>query len=161
VTYHVNEHINWEGKASLLRARDLTRDQWIIQMPSDRYESRLEYHFRNAGKLNETYMSAGFLYVLRQTRVPQEGNIEIPGTSIKQSDYLMPPPAYWLASVEAGTKLKVGHDNWSIIFSATNLFNRRYRDYMNAFRYFSDEIGRNLSLRLRIPFDLKHSHNKP
>jgi hypothetical protein len=33
-----------------------------------------------------------------------------------------------------------------------------YRDYMNAFRYFSDEIGRNISLRLRIPFDLKHSH---
>jgi iron complex outermembrane receptor protein len=111
--------------------------------------------------LNETFVSAGFLYVLRQTRVPQEGNIEIPGTSIKQSDYLMPPPAYWLASFEAGTKMKVGHNNWLIIFSATNLFNSRYRDYMNTFRYFSDEIGRNLSLRLRIPFDLKHSHNKP
>jgi iron complex outermembrane receptor protein len=158
LTYHVNEHINWEGKASLLRARDLTRDQWIIQMPSDRYETRLEYHFRNAGKLNETYIGAGFLYVLRQIRVPLDGNIEIPGTSVKQSDYLMPPPSYWLTSIEAGTKLKVGHDNWSIVFTATNLFNRSYRDYMNAFRYFSDEIGRNLALRLRIPFDLKHSH---
>ena len=34
--------------------------------------------------------------------------------------------------------------------SVFNLFNVRYRDYMNRFRYFSDEVGTNVVIRLKI-----------
>jgi iron complex outermembrane receptor protein len=127
-------------------------------MPADRYEAQVQYNFSNLKKLNDTYISISSVYVLRQSRVPVTGNIEVPGTSIKQSDYLMPPPAYFLLSLEAGTKFKVNHNNWNLIVAVTNLTNLVYRDYMNAFRYFSDEMGRNISVRLKIPFDLKHKH---
>jgi iron complex outermembrane receptor protein len=31
-----------------------------------------------------------------------------------------------------------------------NLLNTVYRDYLNSMRYFSDEMGRNISLRFKI-----------
>jgi iron complex outermembrane receptor protein len=34
-----------------------------------------------------------------------------------------------------------------------NLFNTRYRDYLNSMRYFTDEMGRNISFRLKISIE--------
>jgi iron complex outermembrane recepter protein len=156
--YRFDAHFDVSLKASVLRAWDKQKEQWLIQMPSDRYEASVEYNFGNARKVNETYLSISSTWVLEQTRVPSTGNIEVPGTAVKQSDYLNPPQAYFLLAFEAGTKLKMKHSNWSFILSVTNAMNKAYRDYMNSFRYFSDEMGRNISLRVRIPFDLKHKH---
>ncbi len=155
-----NMHPHWgiALKAAILRAWNKKTNSWLIQMPADRYETQLNYRFSNARKLNETTIGIGCTYVLRQHRVPATGNIEIPGNTIKQSDYLAPPPAYVLFGIELGTGLKVGHNNWRILLACTNFTNLAYRDYMNAFRYFSDEMGRNISLRLKIPFEIKHKH---
>ena len=156
--WNIDAHFSSTIKASLLRAWDKTNKQWLIQMPADRYEAAVEYTLGNARKLNDTYFGINGAWVLQQTRVPSTGNIEIPGTTVKQSDYLNPPPAYFLVGIEAGTKLKWKHNNVSFILSVTNLMNKAYRDYMNSFRYFSDEMGRNISLRVRIPIELKHNH---
>ncbi|MFN5335185.1 MAG: TonB-dependent receptor domain-containing protein, partial [Bacteroidota bacterium] len=157
---HVDKHIDITLQGSVLRAWDLKLNDWIIQMPADRIEFQTTYHFSNAGKIFDTYISAGASYVSRQIRVPATGNIELPNTDpvVKQSDYLMPPSAYWLAKLEAGTKFRWAHQNCNLILSVTNLFDHAYRDYMNAFRYFSDEMGRNISLRLHIPFVIFHQH---
>ena len=34
---------------------------------------------------------------------------------------------------------------------ARNLLNKKYRDYLNSFRYFTDEMGRNINFRIKIP----------
>jgi iron complex outermembrane receptor protein len=70
-----------------------------------------------------------------------------------ESDYAPPPPGYMLASLEAGTDLYIKGTPVSIVLGATNLFDTRYRDYMNAFRYYSDDMGRNVSLRIKVPFE--------
>ena len=36
--------------------------------------------------------------------------------------------------------------------SINNILNTSYRDYLNRFRYFADEMGRNISLKIKIPF---------
>jgi len=33
-----------------------------------------------------------------------------------------------------------------------NLFNKRYRDYLSRFRYFTDDPGRNVTISLSVPF---------
>ena len=33
--------------------------------------------------------------------------------------------------------------------------NKKYRDYMNRWRYFADEAGTNFSIRVKIPFSSK------
>ena len=34
-----------------------------------------------------------------------------------------------------------------------NILNTRYRDYLNRFRYFSDEQGRSIAIRINVPFN--------
>ena len=46
--------------------------------------------------------------------------------------------------------------NQSITFNLVvdNLLNTTYRDYLNRFRYYSDELGRNISLKIKVPFNI-------
>jgi iron complex outermembrane receptor protein len=39
-----------------------------------------------------------------------------------------------------------------VVFGVTNLFNVAYRDYINAFRYFTLDRGRNISLKIKMAF---------
>jgi iron complex outermembrane receptor protein len=41
-----------------------------------------------------------------------------------------------------------------------NLLNVQYREYLNAQRYFADEMGRDISIRIKIPFEKNTSKNK-
>jgi iron complex outermembrane receptor protein len=159
-TAHFWKHLDLIVKASVLRAWDLKANDWIIQMPSDRIDGQLSYRLGNTGKIHDTYFSVSGSFVSRQIRVPANGNIEIPNTDpvVMQSDYLPPPPEYFVAGIEMGTKVRFGHQACTLIFGVTNLFDNAYRDYMNAFRYFSDDTGRNISLRLHIPFVIIHQH---
>jgi iron complex outermembrane receptor protein len=159
-TAHILKHIDLIVRGSVLRARDLKTNDWLIQMPSDRLEGQLSYRLGNTGKIHDTYFSVIGSFVSRQIRVPAKGNIEIPDTNpvVMQSDYLAPPSEYFLAAIELGTKIRFGHQACNLILGVTNLLDCAYRDYMNAFRYFSDEMGRNISLRLHIPFVIIHQH---
>jgi len=41
-----------------------------------------------------------------------------------------------------------------IVFSVTvdNILDTKYRDYMNRYRYFANEMGRNISVKIQVPF---------
>lgn len=158
LSYLFGNHFRLQGKASLLRAFDLRADDWLIYMPSDRYEASAEYLFDEGNKFKQTYVKITGAHVTEQTRVPATGNIEIKnpdGSVTMASDYAPPPPAYTLVGVEAGTDLHVKHRSLTVIVGVTNLFNTKYRDYMNAFRYFCDDMGTNISLRMKVPLSFK------
>jgi iron complex outermembrane receptor protein len=72
------------------------------------------------------------------------------------SDYAPPPKAYSLVGLETGAEMDLAHRRLSVILGVNNLFNVRYRDYMNAFRYFCDDMGRNITLRVKVPLIFKH-----
>lgn len=158
IGYAFTHHLHWNGKASILRAWNRTAGEWLIQMPADRFENELEYSFRNGRLFKESYAKLSLQQVRRQTRVPANGVIEITrpdGSKYTASDYAPPPGGYFLAGLELGSQVDWFSKNLTITLSATNLFNRAYRDYMNAFRYYADEMGRNISLRIKMPFEFK------
>jgi iron complex outermembrane receptor protein len=74
------------------------------------------------------------------------------GSISYQSDYLVPPNAYNLLGAEIGTQIEWHHKNILITATANNILNTKYREYLNAFRYFCDEMGSNYSIKLKIPF---------
>jgi iron complex outermembrane recepter protein len=47
----------------------------------------------------------------------------------------------------------MGNQPVEISLSGHNLLNTAYRDYLNRFRYFADEMGRNIVLRVRLPIN--------
>lgn len=151
----MGNHFRVHGKVSLLRAYDRSADTWLIQMPSDRYEFDVEYRFADGKKLTQSSIKLGMQHVAEQKRVPPTGNIEVTdmdGAVSMQSDYAPPPPAYTLVNAEASTNLKIFNRVVGMVFSINNLLNARYRDYMNSFRYFALDMGRNISFKINIPF---------
>jgi iron complex outermembrane receptor protein len=74
-------------------------------------------------------------------------------------DFLPPPRAYTLlrANMSWKTRLPGGHD-LELLAGGDNLFNTAYRDYLNRFRYYADESGRNLYISLRIALH-RHDHD--
>jgi iron complex outermembrane receptor protein len=74
---------------------------------------------------------------MRQNRVPAVG------------DYIPPPDAYTLMNIQFSTNWMAGRHPVQLLFGVSNVFNTRYRDYMNRFRYFNDEVGRNFILQLK------------
>lgn len=132
--------LRWDLKGSMLRARNLTTDNHLILMPADRIDNTLTYQFSDLKGIHQPSLSLGATNVRRQHRAPQG------------EDYLSPPPAYMLFHAEASADFKLGPQALSVSLSVQNLFNTRYRDYLDRFRYYADALGRNVSLRLTYPF---------
>lgn len=153
-SFDITKHLSWQGKASILRAFDKEADDWIIQMPADRFENALSYQFANKGNIEDAFVKVMMTSVLRQTRVPEEGEIEITkpdGSTSMESDYAPPPGPYNLFGIETGMTYKMWKRPVKWMITGTNLFNITYRDYMNAFRYYADEMGINVAIKIQVP----------
>ena len=135
------KNLRLTSKLSYLKAYDTRNDNYLVMIPSNRWDNQLKYSIPEFGKWHNLFLSAGNLWVARQKRVPPN------------SDFLPPPAAYSLWSIQAGGTIHVSEkQQLEIGISVTNLFNTVYRDYMNRFRYYSDDIGRNASLRIKWKF---------
>jgi iron complex outermembrane receptor protein len=140
--------LRWDVKASVLRARNLATDNYLILMPADRLENVLSYNFDDIGILHTPVVSAGMVNVRHQNRAPAG------------EDYLAPPPGYFLLNAEVSGSLQLGGRPLQFGVSVNNLLNTRYRDYLDRFRYYADAIGRNVTLRLSYPFHFQRNSHK-
>lgn len=143
-SYEFLKALTLTSKMSLLRAYNRSADDWLILMPSDRFTNSLKYSFSEGSKLKDNFISAEYSNVLKQTRVPSDKN--------GKQDYKNPPDAYSLLGLTASTTVSIHEKPVTLTFGVSNLFNTAYREYLNSFRYFTDEMGRNFSLRLRWQF---------
>ncbi len=134
------KNIKLEAKASLLWGVNLKTHDWLAQIPSHRFNYSIRYNFNPIEKFNGMFLAINIVQVLKQNQLPKN-NI----------DFLPAPNAYWLLNFDAGTNVNIKHQNFSVGFSIQNMLNKVYRDYMNRFRYFTDEGGINIMLRLKVP----------
>ena len=140
-TYQFVKKLSWTGKTSFLWAYNLTDKEWLVSMPANRFSNGLEYKLPQIKKLTDVYIEANIESVLEQTRVPEN------------SDYLNPPNAYNMVGLGLGFSVPTYKKQKLIVdFKINNLLNTAYRDYLNRFRYYADEMGRNYSLKIKITF---------
>lgn len=128
------------GNASWVRARDLTHDAFVALVPADRYG-----------------LSGRWLWP--DTKVSSNGYLEIDGTLVDrqrrydpEADFADPPPAYVLLG--AGVGVEFPGEDYLVRTSVrgANLLNRRYREYTSLLRYFADEPGWTVQLRVAVEF---------
>ena len=135
----IPDHLRWSAQYSMIRAHDLTQGGYLFLIPADRTLNRLQW----TGALGE---KVGFrtwvehVFVARQTRISQD------------ADYSLPPPAYNLFHGGLALESLREGSNWELQLQVQNIANTSYRDYMNRFRYFADELGRSVSLGLNYRF---------
>lgn len=142
---NILKNIEWRSALSLLYARDRQANDWIIGMPAARYSSDLNLEIKGSEKVRDAYAGISFVHVARQTRVPA-----------KIRDYKEPPDAYSLFHLNASATFGKKSLPMTVGISVNNLFNTVYRDYLNSMRYFTDEAGRDITIRLKIEFRNKN-----
>ena len=139
IDVHPVDFLTLAARASLVRGDDRTNDEPLIYMPADRLTLSAAFGLPDAGPLQVGQIEVDGTLVRRQTRFP-EG-----------VDYVDPPPGYTLFGAGYSTEMLWGTVPISLSLSVENLFNTSYRDYLSRFRYFIDDPGRNIVLRVQVP----------
>ena len=68
-------------------------------------------------------------------------------------DFAPPPSGYALWNAQLSGQLVLSESNrLELTLTVDNLLDTAYRDYLNRFRYYADDMGRNVSLRARYVF---------
>ncbi|MBC7842084.1 MAG: TonB-dependent receptor [Gemmatimonadaceae bacterium] len=128
------------GTANAVRGTDRVNGGPLYDMPADRATVQARVvGFRP--RLGNWYMGVGAVLVRKQDNVPT-------GTV-----YALPTQGYVLASADLGSaQLSLAGRRIDLSLSATNVLNARYRDYLSRYRLFVNDAGRDLIVRLRVPF---------
>lgn len=141
VEWNATKRVSLISKLSYLNVYDQKKQDYLVMIPANRWDNQIRYSLGSVKNWKDVYVSAGNLLVARQKRVPLN------------SDYLAPPKGYSIWNIQAGTTIPLSDKNQlEINIGVQNLFNLRYRDYLNRFRYYADEMGRQVSLRLKWKF---------
>ena len=127
--------IEYSFQISLIRGWNKELHQPLINIPSDRLKQYLKLKWKVLSTPTELRIT--YQFVDKQYRYP------------KDLDLSTPPLSYHLFALSLSVgPWRVGSSKCQLSLGTDNLFNQRYRDYLNGFRYFADEPGRNLWLRL-------------
>jgi len=120
---------NWtaEAQVALIYVKDFKNDQFIFGIPAQRVSGRLKYTFAEMLGLHNGYWWIGPSYTARQDRVERD------------DDFTETPNAYFLINTEIGAQYKETPLHFS--FGIKNILNTAYRDYMNRYRYYADDLG--------------------
>jgi iron complex outermembrane receptor protein len=129
--YTFLKNFTFISKTSLVRAFNKTIHDYLVFMPADRFDNTLKYTTPS-----HLYLGLQYVKVSKQTRVPPN------------SDYVAPPAGYGLVNSSLGMDIK----KFNIDFSVENLTNVAYRDYLNRFRYYANDLGINFVLRTKFTF---------
>jgi len=145
IKYRWRGGLSLAGKGSWLQADNLAEDQPLIFMPANWGEVSLAFEMPEAKSWHKPRASVSLRHVARQNRVPVYEDPEA-------NDLLPAPDAFSLINLDFGTRVRVAGQTLQIGGSVENLLNTRYREYLDRFRYFTDAVGRNVSLRMELTF---------
>jgi len=141
VDWKLNRYLSWGSKMTYLRVNDVRNDSYLVNIPANRWENQLKSTWQEVGRWRKMSVSLSNRWVGEQRRVPPA------------SDFVPPPAGYSLWSVQArGTLPLTEKRELELTFTVDNIFDTAYRDYLNRFRYYADDMGRNISLRARYVF---------
>jgi iron complex outermembrane receptor protein len=140
IGYQLIPALKITGKYAMVRAYNTDTYDHLIYIPADKATGMLSY------QLGDTRMFKSILVDLSATHVARQSRVR------NDQDFAPAPAGYTLVDAAVSTTIPVHGYQWNVGLSVNNLLDEEYRDYLNRFRYYSADIGRNIALRLQIPF---------
>lgn len=144
VQYNFTKRVQANLKTAIARGWNKLSKDWIILMPADRASFEVNYLPKDGKFFKKNIFGVEVLHVLKQNLVPT-------GDGVLQ-DYAAAPAAYTTTNINAQTTINLFNKPFQIGCTVFNVFDVSYRDYLNRFRYFFNEVGFNTSLRLSYNF---------
>lgn len=136
-SYEFTDKISAYAKGSIIRAKNTEADNYFPFIPSDRMDWGIAFEFGKKQQTNKLTLSN--MLVARQNREPD-------------FDLAPAPPGYALINLGYQRQFLIGNDKLNLGIQIQNLLNSSYKEYMNRFRYFTDDIGRNILLKINYQF---------
>lgn len=134
------EWLELTTKGAVVRARDLTRDAYLVFIPPDMVSQDITLTSSTIGPLKNASLGGQLAYTAEQTRVDLD------------ADFAPPPEAFVLLHAHANAEFSFGPRTFRTSVEVKNLTNQRYRSYLSRLRYFADEPGRSVNLRVKYAF---------
>jgi iron complex outermembrane recepter protein len=162
LSYQFTERLRFKSSNSLTMAKDVVRNAYLLNIPPLNSTNEFEWKNLAKGKKLSPAFALGVQSRLKQNRAPQVvpvstlqtmTNLEVSTVLENGSFDIAPPPGeFHLLFARIQADIPWGSRTIQAAFIANNLLNRKYRDYLNRFRYFSDEEGINIKLILTLKF---------
>ncbi|NCG21252.1 MAG: TonB-dependent receptor [Rhodobacterales bacterium] len=125
-------------RGALVRATNAQTDEHLIGTPPDYLSATAIFRPHIRGAVEKPELSFTTDLVGRQSRVDAT------------ADYAPAPDGVVLLSASAETEIDIRGRNLRIGLDAHNLLNTRYREYTSLLRYYADQPGRDLRVRVGI-----------
>lgn len=138
--YEITNRLTFQSKATVVMGYNESAHDYLIYMPANRFENGFTYQAHKLWKLDEPYIGLENVSVGEQTRVPPN------------SDFAPPPAGYSIYNVNAGFTMPLARHLLTVSASVNNATNVAYRDYLNRFRYYANDLGISYVLRLKYSF---------
>lgn len=134
--WHVSRQWRLGVTLSVVRGSLGSTQEPMLFLPGDRGRFLVHAELPDRWGLTGSYLEATVTAVRRQDRFP--ANV----------DYADPPPGYALLDLESGTHLHWGERTIDVTLTLRNVLDASYRDYLSRYRYFADDPGRSLVIRI-------------
>ncbi|WPR76693.1 TonB-dependent receptor [Algoriphagus sp. NG3] len=138
-SYDFTSKLRGYMKGAIVHAKNTDNDSYFPFIPANRMEWGISYDFAKDINIPTHKLTLSNVLVAKQTRDPD-------------FDIAPPPPAYALFNVSYSRQFEVGENKLNLGLQIQNLFNTRYKDYMNRFRYFTYDMGTNALIKINYEF---------
>jgi iron complex outermembrane receptor protein len=140
INYKITQKTTANAQCALINAQDLRNQSPLIFIPTNSFRVGIEQKLNDNARRTQSYMAAQWQYTAKT-------NVQ------STNDYAPPPPAYHLLNAQIGMVFLLNNEKAiNITLSAQNILNITYKNYLNRLRYFSDEMGRNISFKCKFQF---------
>jgi iron complex outermembrane recepter protein len=162
-TWQVNTHWKVLPRASLLRVSDLKNNDYLLNMPANRYELAIRYEDPEVLALKNFYVESKLKFTAEQKRAPRTVTVRQIQEAAEQGpdpfendnrnfDFMDAPQDYFLLNFAAGFSVDRANTKYDFRIASENILNTSYREYTNRFRYYANELGRNIIVSLKCKF---------
>ncbi len=154
-SYQLTNLLTYETGIAYVNGRDITKNDYLIDMPPLKLVNSLELNQNNKSKFNYLIRIKSEYFAVQknypdfdfETNIIKDNKLLPVTVSISK-----PPKAYHLFSIYGETYFKLWKTNTTFALSVDNLFNEAYRDYLNKQRFFADDLGRNILIQIKFNY---------
>jgi iron complex outermembrane recepter protein len=155
--WDVSKRLRYTTKVAYIYAADVSNHDRLIFIPPTLFENSVTVNFLNVKTFEKLHVTLSAPATFKQSRAPRTVYPEdiASDNSSKVFDLAPAPDAFVLLNASVGFNLPLNGNTLTVSLTGENLLNQSYRNYMNRLRYFVDDTGRNIILRLSYNFS-KH-----
>ena len=152
--YQINNYIKFKNSISWVEAKDYNSKEHLVNIPPLVVNNEIEFSSDKFKKFNAIIENK---FVNKQNLFPNNNSITSVIENGKKVDKIVdistPPDGYNIFNLNFNWgPYNFGLSNIYLGLSIYNLMNKSYINYLNRLRFYSDEIGRNILLQIKLKY---------